>query len=153
MAIIRWAPGVLPEPWFGRVSWVADGDTVRSSGDSGRRWVRLWGIDAPECGQAWFLESKAKLIELVWGKVIAWSPVSMDKYRRVVCRLVAPGGVDVGRAMLECGLAWWEPKWAVNDEVLHGAQTVARAARVGIWSTDNWGWAPWVWRHRARVGG
>jgi endonuclease YncB( thermonuclease family) len=148
MAIIRWAEGVLPPPWSGRAVYVYDGDTMLVTGLTGRRCVRVWGIDAPEVGQAFFREARDHLRAYVKGRLLTVVPGQVDKYGRIVAVVIPGHGDSVAVEMLRAGLAWWEYRFAPREAVYKAWQASARSARAGIWSQERWGWAPWVFRAR-----
>jgi endonuclease YncB( thermonuclease family) len=129
-----------------------DGDTVYMLGGAVRGVVRLYGIDAPERGQRGFGAARDALkLWTVRGPVVV-TPVQLDRYGRIVAHLVDRDGGDVGLRLLEAGLVWWEYRWAAGAVGYKAAQAAARAAGVGLWASRPWGWAPWVWRRRQRVG-
>lgn len=115
----------------------ADGDSLDLSGIA----VRLHGIDAPELAQscerqsiAWLCgkEARAKLASLVAGAQVACEQKDIDDYGRIVAACRA-GGVDLGGAMIDAGLAVALPQF--SDRYV-AAQARARAARTGLWSSD-----------------
>lgn len=113
----------------------ADGDSLDLSGIA----VRLHGIDAPELAQSCVREgitwpcgkeAAGKLSSLISGRDIQCEQKDIDGYRRIVatCRV---GGVEVGAAMVEAGLAVALPHFS-EDYV--GAEARARTARRGLWA-------------------
>ena len=109
------ADGLLgPTP--ARVLRVVDGDTLLVSAHVwlGQRVVtrvRIAGIDAPELRGRCERESeiaqqaKAQLEALTRGVSVTLSQISADKYGGRVLADVAAGGRDVGRALIDAGLA------------------------------------------------
>lgn len=88
----------------GTVVAVVDGDTLDVTG-VGR--VRLIGIDTPERGECGFEVATQALSEQVLGRqvtLLAGAQDDADRYGRLL-RYVIVGGVDVGLAQLEQGLA------------------------------------------------
>lgn len=82
---------------------VVDGDTVDlDNGES----VRLVGIDTPERGECGFGPAQSALKRLVLDKEVTLvaSDEDRDRYDRLL-RYVEVGGLDVGRRLLDRGLA------------------------------------------------
>ena len=74
---------------------VLDGDTVAVlSPDRKMTRCRLFGIDAPEKGQAFGQASKKVLSDLTYRKTLDVRVVDTDRYGRAVCRLTL-AGVDI----------------------------------------------------------
>ena len=73
---------------------VLDGDTVAVlSPDRKMTRCRLFGIDAPEKGQAFGQASKKALSDLIYRKTLDVRVVDTDRYGRAVCRLTLAGVV------------------------------------------------------------
>lgn len=114
-----------------------DGDSLEMTGYR----IRLFGIDAPEgrqtCqrdGTSWECGKQAakRLAELVAGAQVQCEGRDVDRYQRLVavCRA---GGLDIGRAMVESGLAIVLPN-GVDD---YGAlETNVQKARWGLWAGE-----------------
>lgn len=111
--------------------YVMDGDTFRS----GSTRVRLWGIDAPEKGQPYADEARARLKELCQGKAVRLEWKDADKYSREVA-IVYSGGTNVNLQMVKEGLAWHYAYFAPDARDLADAQKAARKARLGLWADD-----------------
>ena len=126
---------------------VYDGDGFLAAGESGRFKVRIWGIDAPEFGQAYFGESRVALRGLVFGVKLRCVVVCVDIYGRRVCRVWNSVGVDVGLAMVRLGWAWWYRKSAIRAVELRDVEKAARARGIGLWQ-DTGAVRPWVYRRR-----
>lgn len=126
-----WLVGVLsrPElrqPDFTARAFVIDGDTLAF----GRTRVRLFGIDAPEMGQAQGQAAKSALIGLVRGHEVTVSPVTTDRYGRLVARITLPDGSDVAEAMVAGGFA----RAATGFTRAYAkAERAARAQKRGFW--------------------
>ena len=125
---------------------VTDGDTIKLAGTT----YRLWGIDAPETGQAcadgWpaGLEANRKMAELVAGRAITCEPRDKDRYGRIVA-LCRADGQDLGAAMVSAGMAWAFTRYS-SDYVEQ--ERAAIGARAGVHGHDCS--TPWDWRARGR---
>lgn len=141
---------------------VGDGDTL-SCFDPERRKaekIRLRGIDAPESKQPFGQRSKQSLSQLAHGQpaTVKWS--KRDRWGRIIGAVWVepvdcPGcghTLDVGRAQLSVGMAWWFRRYANEqpDEERKQYKFEEREAKVrgiGLWQ-DKDPVAPWEWRRR-----
>jgi endonuclease YncB( thermonuclease family) len=126
----------------GKVVRVADGDTITVLDNENKQHrIRFQGIDAPESKQAFGQKSKQSLSDLVFGKQIAVIYSKMDKYRRVVGKVMLDGK-DVNIEQIKAGLAWhykkYEDEQPPEDRVSYAkAEQEARAAKRGLWQEPN----------------
>ena len=111
--------------------YVMDGDTFKS-GDTR---VRLWGIDAPEKGQPYADEARARLKELIEGKAVRLEWKDRDQYSREVA-IVYAGSTNINLQMVKEGLAWHYEYFAPDAEDLDAAEKAARKKRKGLWADD-----------------
>jgi micrococcal nuclease len=122
--------------WEGRAIHIADGDTITVLFD-GRNHVkvRLYGIDAPEKGQAFGDKAKAFTSGMVGNRVVEVTELARDRYGRVVA-LVEVGGRSVNLELLRAGLAWVYPAYCnapyCND--WRGIEAESRGEGRGLWS-------------------
>ena len=136
----------------GEVVAIADGDTLTLLVDKTQHKIRLYGIDAPERGQAYGTKSKERLGELCANKAVTVRVTDKDRYGRLVGVVKVPDGTDVNREMVADGLAWWYRKYAPNDKELEKAEKDAREQRKGLWA-DKKPMPPWEFRNKkAAVG-
>ncbi|MDJ0827744.1 MAG: thermonuclease family protein [Rhodobacter sp.] len=110
---------------------VIDGDTLEVDGIV----IRIEGIDAPEHGQRcgnWDCGTAATeaLAGLVEAGKLDCEAHTTDAYGRVIATCYA-GGVDIGKSMVDKGLAW--PFEKFSDSYLAEGAT-AKAKGLGIWS-------------------
>jgi micrococcal nuclease len=93
--------------WYGTVTAVVDGDTVRVRPLAGGKpvSVRIDGIDAPEICQTGGKASRLALRARVMNQQVHVLAVAHDDYGRVVARLEI-GQQDVGRWLVSQGHAW-----------------------------------------------
>lgn len=110
---------------------VLDGDTFKS----GETRVRLWGIDAPEKGQPYADEARARLKELIEGKAVRLEWKDKDQHAREVA-IVYAGSTNINLQMVKDGLAWHYEYFAPDAEDLAAAEKAARKKRKGLWADD-----------------
>ena len=132
-------PSAPPEtpasiPAEAKVARVFDGDSFITSGGHG---VRLIGIDAPEYGQPFSADAKARLEELVAGRrvLLGYDQEKKDRYGRLLCH-VRVDGLWVNRLLVREGLACVylvRPNVAAMSDLI-AAQQAARLEKIGIWS-------------------
>jgi len=125
---------------------VIDGDTIVVAGQL----VRLHGIDAPELDQTfWWRGQKlvcgtmalAALEAITAGVKVRCKVVERDRHGRLVAKVFAPDGVDVGRRLVSAGWALAYRRYS-TDYV--DAEDEARKAKRGMWRGSFL--KPWVWR-------
>ncbi len=81
---------LLPSPEFcagdfsGRVLGISDGDSIRVMHDGKGEKIRLYGIDAPEKGQAFGNKAKQFVSALGYGKEVKVEVKDQDRYGRTV---------------------------------------------------------------------
>jgi micrococcal nuclease len=119
---------------------VTDGDTIKVDIDGELTPVRLIGINAPESGQAFYAESKAKLDDLVSNKSVRLEKdlTNIDDFGRLL-RYVFEGHTFVNEQMVISGLATakdYEPDTKYS-EILHSAETDAINEQLAIWATGD----------------
>ena len=141
----------LGTEFTGKVVGVQDGDTltVRQDGGFAIR-IRLWGIDAPEKGQAQSNAAKRHLSSLAYGKRVKVLVRDTDRYGRAVAEIILPDGRNVNQEMVRAGYAWWFRKYAPNDRALEDLETEARKAKRGLWA-DPHAVPPWEYRRMRRA--
>jgi len=129
----------------GVVVTVSDGDCLTLRTEDGKEHVvRLYGVDAPERGRPFTEAARTFVAERCLEKQVTVSVVqARDGHGRTVGRVVLPDGNDLGLALTEAGLAWWERVLAPGDALLEGAEQDARTAKRGLWQDDN-PKAPWA---------
>lgn len=139
-----------------RVTHVIDGDTVRATVDAtctevacpatGERLrVRLAEIDAPESDQPYGRVATDSLSSQVGGRTVTIVQTDVDRYGRIVGKLIA-NGVWINGWMVGEGHAWVYPQYAESPN-LYKWEDEARKAKRGLWSQDA-PVTPWDWRHR-----
>lgn len=116
---------------FDTTVFVIDGDTVNTN--TGDIRVRMFGIDAPERGQAQGAASTGFLRSLTKGEIITVKPVCYDKYNRLVAILERKSDkADLSALMVNRGYAladrFFTKKYARFEK--H-----ARRTKKGLWNT------------------
>ena len=126
----------------GKVIRVSDGDTIAVlDKDNKTHKIRFQGIDAPESKQDFGQVSKENLAKMVFGKQVTVIYSKLDKYGRVVGKVLLDGR-DVNIEQVKAGLAWhykkYESEQPAEDRITYAeAERQARAARLGLWKDAN----------------
>ena len=138
----------------GRVVGIADGDTITILDTTNTQHkIRLAGIDAPEKRQPFGNVSKQSLSDLVFGKQVVVDYQKLDRYDRVVGKVIVDG-MNANLEQVKRGLAWYFKKYkselVLDDRLayLH-AQKDAINARIGLWVEHN-AIPPWEFRKANR---
>ncbi len=135
-------------PIHGRVVSVEDGDTCTVLDEGGRRHrVCLYGVDAPERGQAYWSQSKERLASRIYGKDIRFDPVEVDVEGRNCGRLYL-GNHHVNLDLVREGYGWhYTGRERVKE--FAEAEREAREHHRGLWS-DRHPVEPWKYRREHR---
>ena len=88
----------------GKVVSVTDGDTIGIMRDGKSVKVRLDGIDCPESGQDFGTKAKQFTSSMVFGKEVTADTKDVDKYGRLVCRIIVDGRISL--ELVKAGMAW-----------------------------------------------
>lgn len=115
----------LPKPFLLSDPFAIDGDTL-ARGDLR---IRIWGIDAPENGQAQGRAARQHLISLISGKSLTVVPRDIDAYGRLVAQLHA-GKTDIGAQMVADGYALANTDFT---RAYAGLQRKSRRNKSGLW--------------------
>lgn len=153
--------GPAPTELQGRVTAVADGDTLTllSAGEEHR--IRLGGIDAPELSQPHGTQARAALALMCLGRQADVAVQDRDRYGRAVGTVrcgrlaIAPttAGTDTATKtanteLVKQGHAWVYAQYN-HDPTLPAWEQRARFNRWGLWAQAR-PTPPWEWRQRAR---
>lgn len=139
-----------PEIITGRVIRVHDGDTFNIRDAEGRELkVRLFGIDAPEIGQAHGRESGDYLRRLINGKDVRIESQGFDQYDRLLGLIQWGDGRSLNYEMVAAGQAWVYEYYCGLEvcALLRQGQKDAKRGGVGLWG-DGEAVAPWEWRRQ-----
>lgn len=138
----------------GRVTAVADGDTIEVLAGRKVRRVRLYGVDCPEKDQAFGRKARTFTSQAVHGRTVRVVSVDRDRYGREVGLVTDGDGRLLNLELVRAGLAWVYVRYCHLPEC--GAwleeEGRAREARTGLW-TDPDPVAPWDFRQEEREGG
>lgn len=125
---------------------VLDGDTIifRETGAVDNIKIRLWGIDAPEKGQAFGAEATHKLARLIEHKGVLLrfreeakeSSEGRDGYSRDLATIFRKGR-NINLELVKGGFAWHYAYYAADETELAKAEKQARAERLGLWADDH----------------
>lgn len=118
----------------GRVLRVKDGDSVILERLPMRRRteIRLAGIDAPELGQPWGIQSRDALRRMLTGRTVRAEVHDRDRYNRLVAFLWLDRKM-VNAQLVRDGHAWAFSRYLPNAEI-RAAQIEARKRRRGLWA-------------------
>lgn len=114
------------EPAVGLLNRVIDGDTFVSINQK----IRLWGIDASERGDPYFLASKLYLETILESASFSCYYMDTDRYKRLVMQCFSKGH-DVAADMVRMGLAKDYKKYSkgyYSDDELY-----AKKNKHGMW--------------------
>ncbi|WP_232540263.1 thermonuclease family protein [Azohydromonas aeria] len=127
------APARAPAELHGRVTRVADGDTLWLAPRGGGRplKLRLQGLDAPELCQAWGPQARAALQALVRGRELRARVITRDDYGRLLVRLHDAQGQDLGERLVREGAAW-NDGWRRRPGPYAAQERAARALGLGL---------------------
>ena len=156
LALLVMLPALLAACWesgkmsSGQLIRVKDGDSIVVNLNGRETEVRLYGIDAPEFGQAYGEKSTKALREMLADHEVGIKPVTTDRYGRTVA-LVFADGKNVCEAMVADGQAWLYTKYCTKSFCgkWRKDEENARKARLGLWRKDS-PRPPWEWRKTHR---
>jgi endonuclease YncB( thermonuclease family) len=137
------------DSFSGLVIGVRDGDGLMVK-HAGLEWeIRLYGIDAPEKGQPYYLKAGRFLSGLARNKIVTVIPRERDQYQRIVAEVRLADGRSLNEEVVAAGLAWWFRRYAPENKRLADLESLARAAKRGLWSEPE-PVPPWEWRRKLR---
>lgn len=141
---------VQAETWQGTCVSVIDGDSMMITHASGKKEVRLYGIDAPEFDQAFGKQARAFTRSLVLQIKVTVEPFEIDKYGRTVAKVNTPEGCVNERLIAE-GCAWIYTRFCKPDDLKawRPLEKQARQQGLGLWSQPD-PTAPWAFRSSKR---
>ena len=133
--------------WSGMVVSVADGDTIVVLHEGRGEEIELYGIDAPDIGQAFSKRAKQFTSDMVYGKTVEVETKDKDQYGRSVA-LIYVDGQSLNEALIKSGLAWVYRIYCKEPfcESWIDLEAVTRYGKIGLWSEPN-PIPPWEFRH------
>ena len=133
--------------WSGMVVSVADGDTIVVLHEGKGEEIELYGIDAPDIGQAFNKRAEQFSSDMVYGKTVEVKTKDKDQYGRTV-GIVTVDGKSLNEALIKNGLAWVYRIYCKEPfcENWIDLEVVARYGKIGLWSEPNL-IPPWEFRH------
>ncbi|WP_045221522.1 thermonuclease family protein [Desulfonatronum thioautotrophicum] len=136
--------------WPGKVVSIQDGDTITVlTKDKQQVRIRLYGIDAPEGGQAFGNRATQYVnAQLSNRPVIEIDVKATDRWGRTVAVVILPDGRNLNEELVRAGYAWVYPQYCKEVPLCIGwavLQQEAREARRGLWM-DRDPVPPWEWR-------
>ncbi|MFP4502961.1 MAG: thermonuclease family protein [Candidatus Hydrogenedentota bacterium] len=139
------AMGASAQTWEGTVVGAPAGDilAVDREGESVR--VRVFGVDCPDTGQSFAEEATAFTKKHTVGKKVGIEVVATDSTGMRVAKITLPEGADLGEALLEKGLAWWDRRNAEEARSLKLLNAEALIEEKGLFAQDA-PLAPWDFR-------
>ena len=137
--------------WTAEVVSVSDGDTITVLRQGQQVKIRLYGIDAPENGQAFGQQAKEVATALIAGRRVDIEKKDTDRYGRMV-GLVHVDGQSLNELIIQNGYAWVYPQYCKEQfcSQWQQAEAEARQRKKGLWS-DPHAIPPWEWRHRQQA--
>lgn len=149
--LLACAAAAAGEVMRGRVTHVADGDTLSVRQGSRTVKVRLVDIDAPELSQPHGRDARDALEALVLREAVTVRTTGNDRYRRVLGRVERDrDGLDVNLELVRQGHAWAYNRGSerrAERRAVEGLEAQARLARRGLWTNAN-PERPSDWRRR-----
>ncbi len=146
-ALLLAGPAGAAEVLQGRVTRVADGDTVSLRQGSRTVKVRLVDIDAPELAQPHGRDARDALEAMVLRESVTVRSAGYDRHRRLLGRIERDrDGLDVNLELVRQGHAWAYSR-GPERRAVEGLEAQARLARRGLWTAPD-PERPSDWRRR-----
>ena len=131
-----------------KVTAVFDGNTIQVScfcEESDVRKVSLVGIDSPELGQAFGVEARKFLEELILGKEVKVQFQGKDRFGNYLGVVKINGKADPRIELLKSGFAWTSEK--NPSDALERYRLEAQEKKRGLWKQEN-PVPPWTYRRQ-----
>lgn len=134
----------------GVVTEVIDGNTLLIvTLDKEQFKVLLHGIDSPEPGQHYAIQSKKRLEDLILNKTVTLFIHGKDRLGNRLVEIQIDGGLDPRHELVKAGLAWTSEK--EPNPVLESLKEEARQKNLGLWNEPD-PTPPWVYRRQQSMG-
>ena len=99
--------GLYSQTFQVKVVGISDGDTFTGlNRDNLQLKFRIHGIDAPEKKQAFETKAREHLGSLIFKQNVTVDVNDRDRWGRYIARVATEDGKDVGKEMIQAGLAW-----------------------------------------------
>ena len=99
--------GLYSQTFQVKVTGISDGDTFTGlNSDNLQLKFRIHGIDAPEKKQAFGKKAREHLGSLIFKQNVPVHVNDRDRWDRYIARVATDDGKDVGKEMIQAGLAW-----------------------------------------------
>ena len=132
--------------WEGKCIAVISGDIIRVQHKTEAEYIRLYGIDCPDKGQAYWVDAKRFTSSMISGMNVKVLPVGTDKYGNTAAWVYAAGR-NLNHDLAGVGLAWQDILTAPDNPELKKLQAEARENKRGLWQ-DPKPIAPWEYRKK-----
>jgi endonuclease YncB( thermonuclease family) len=119
--------------FFAQVNGVYSGDTISVRKDREQWKIRVRGILCPDPMTELGRKAKRYASALVSGKLVHLKYLAKDEADQVLARVIVQGE-DLAVTLLQAGLARYHPE-TLTDPDLGNAESLARTAGIGIWSS------------------
>jgi endonuclease YncB( thermonuclease family) len=124
----------------GTVIAIHDGDTLTLKSSDKERKVRLVGIDAPELGQPYGVESRNALREAVLNRELKVETFKTDKYGRYLGK-VSLDGQDINLKQVHTGMAWVYTEYLrelskADRSIYLDAEAKSKSEGTGLWKMN-----------------
>jgi len=137
-------PRTLKSKVLYNVTRIIDGDTLAIIGtDQIEFIIRLYGIDSPEKNQAYGIQAKTRLEEMIGSKQVNIEVVKRGKYGRYIANVYIEDRW-LNKELIEAGLSWCDENKNIDPD-LQQAQRIAQKEKYGLWK-DPHPIPPWRWR-------
>jgi endonuclease YncB( thermonuclease family) len=133
----------------GKVTSVADGDTLDVMLNDWPSPIRFEGIDCPEKAQPSGPEAGGFTRGRALGRRVTVIMTDIDKYGRIVGWVILPDGTILNRELVREGWAWWYRYYAPDNKDLKDLEASARRNKKGLWRNEPQ-MSPWDFRHRTK---
>lgn len=124
------------------LSYCHDGDTCAFTKNGKKKFVRFFGVDAPEIDQPFGEEAQKFSESQLRGKNVEVSCIGTS-YDRSTCALTV-GGKDIEAALVRKGLAMDSPRYSKGQYAKD--QEYAQSKKLGMWSEPDKVISPFCWR-------
>jgi endonuclease YncB( thermonuclease family) len=127
------------------VAGVPEGDRLLVKRGGAVEEVRLYAVDCPEPGQDRAEAAKDFVARKALNQEVTLTERARDQQDKAVVTLALADGTDLGTALLEAGLGWWDAENVPDHAAYKGGNAKAIASGTGLFA-DATALAPWDYR-------